>query len=525
MLYNLSWLQQNKQFPPTCEKGRIERYKQNASLFDGDHFSSSVYRHHGECTGGLMELYERCSRRISRVVGNFEEVISFPVLLNYHRLMSLKIADLVCGEPPVISGGSVEANDSIRKAREFTEFDSKLYSSVIDISRYGECIQRIYKDEVTGKYTFTNWDPTEWFPIVSQDGTYSILKHCLVWIEDLDETDTRPDLRLHVQIHDTVDVGKYEHRVYKISSGTGTIGKLEHTEWVQTGLDVCAVSQVKSYSVTGSVYGYDDYMPIDSVLAEIMSRIGQISVILDKHADPNITGPASMLSRNEVTGELYLRPGKFFAVSPGEDQPSYMTWEGQLSAAFQQLELLINQLYIVSEMGSAILGDSASGSQAISGTAMRFKMAGPLAKARRVSNSLSLTVKNMFQVLTQSPGQTSVEKISVFWQDGLPDDPRENVEIAKLATGEEKLMPLDAAIREYFKRTDEEAADWVSRIEEDKIKSMGMMQEAAVNKSGPQNGTGINPNKKGSSDGMNNPVGQQNRNQDTNRSNQASSNV
>ena len=42
------------------------------------------------------------------------------------------------------------------------------------------------------------------------------------------------------------------------------------------------------------------------------------------------------------------------------------------------------------------------------------------------------------------------------------------------------------------------------------------------NKPGPQNGTGVNSQKKGSQTGINNPSGQQNRNQDTNQSRQQS---
>ena len=44
MLYNLDWLATGKNFPPLCEMSRIERYKQNAKLFDGDHFADPTLR-------------------------------------------------------------------------------------------------------------------------------------------------------------------------------------------------------------------------------------------------------------------------------------------------------------------------------------------------------------------------------------------------------------------------------------------------------------------------------------------------
>lgn len=526
MLYDLNWLQTNKPFPPKAEKGRLERYQQNAALFDGEHFFTSDYRYREGTPTTSIGVYDKSVRRISRVIGNFEEVVSFPVLINYQRLMTMKMADLVCGEFPSITGSTPEENEKIKEVREHSQLDSKLYSSVIDISRYGDSVIRIYKDE-DDKLTFTCWDPNEWFPIVSQDGTNTITHHCLCWVEDLTGDDNTPDYRLHVQIHEVRKPGQYEHRVYKMDKPSGMIGKQlrNETRFAKTGLYTCAVMHLKSFSVTNTIYGYDDYMPIDSLLAEILARIGQISAILDKHADPNITGPVSMLEVDPHTGEYKLRTGKFYAVSPGEEQPKYMVWEGQLSAAFKQLEFLINQLYIVSEMGSALLGDANGGSQAISGTAMRFKMAGPLAKARRIANSLTSPVRKLMSALTE--GSVPYERVSIFWSDGLPDDPRENIEMAKLATGETRMMPLETAIMEFFGRSNEEALEWIEKLEEAAEKAAARMAQQNQNadnddpnKSGPQDGTGINPNKKGSQTGLNNAAGQQNRNQDTNRSRQ-----
>ena len=515
MLYNLDWLAPGESFPPPVEVPRICRYKQNARLFDGDHFADPQFRSRSPLDryDEPVNLYLKCAERISKVVGNFEDIISFPVLLNYQRLMTLKTADLVCGEYPSITGANAEENAAIKEARDLTEFDAKLYATVIDISRYGDAIWRIYKNE-EGYNDFTCWDPCEWFPVVAQDGTLRIKHHCLCWRVNISEDQLNPIWELHVQIHctDKKFIGGYEHRWYSMDAGGNQIGKLLGTEIVKTGLDRCAVFNLRSFMTSNSVYGYDDYMPLDSVLSEIMVRVGQISCILDKHADPNITGPTSMLSLNPDTGEYYLETGKFFAVSAGEEHPEYMTWDGQLTSAFKQLEFLINQLYILSEMGSALVGGSSEGGggRAISGTAFRFQMASPLAKVRRTANALTVPVRKLFSSLsatTDIPDAIPYSHISVFWSDGLPDDPRENVEIAKLASGEERMMPLEIAIMEYFGRSNEEAREWIDMLQQEAQARMELTinpeDEEPVNHPGPQDGTGVNPNKKGSSTGLN----------------------
>ena len=72
-------------------------------------------------------------------------------------------------------------------------------------------------------------------------------------------------------------------------------------------------------------------------------------------------------------------------------------------------------------------------------------------------------------------------------------------------------MPLRVAIREFFSRSDKEADEWLKSLEEDKLKAMQMMQpKEDPNHPGPQSGTGVNPNKKGSETGLNNFHGLQN---------------
>ena len=470
MLHDLNWLEPGEPFPPPSERERIDRYDTNLKIFNDE-------------MGSLYEEYQPYLDRISKVVSNFSTYISFPVILSYQKLLTLKIADLVCGEYPVITGDSEEENDHLTEIREDTCFDEKMYATVIDISRYGDAIWRAYHSD--DGVNFVAWDPRLWFPIVSSDGTLNIKQHVLCWRVN-DGTEEKPEWRLHVQIHGK---GFYQKRVYEMEEHGGTIGlEIENMrQIVRTGLNANAVTALRQFATSDTVYGHDDYKSIDAILAELMVRVSQISSILDKHADPSMTGPTSMLKKDPKTGEAYLQTGKFYGISPGEDQPKYLTWEGQLEAAFKQVELLLKQLYIISEVGSALLGDAGKeGGSAISGTAMRFKMVVPLAKARRIVNSLSLPARKLLSMLTD----IEKKRISIEWSDGLPDDPRENLEMARLASGRENIMPLEKVIVEYFKRSDREAQEWISAI------------IAEGKKLEPSDDKGVNPKRKGSETGV-----------------------
>jgi hypothetical protein len=69
------------------------------------------------------------------------------------------------------------------------------------------------------------------------------------------------------------------------------------------------------------------------------------------------------------------------------------------------------------------------------------------------------------------------------------------------------MMPLEKGIMEYFGRSNEEALQWIERIRKETEENMAATQTPAAegdnpNKPGPQDGTGVNPAKKGSDTGL-----------------------
>jgi len=490
MQHDLAWLAPGQCFPPLNERARFHNYDINKSLFHTD----------------IPEEYAEYIKRISRVVGNFEDVISFAVVFAYPKLMTLKMADLVCGEYPNITSKDDKDTDMLNDIRDDVNFDAKMYSTVIDMSRYGDAIWRIYKEN--GKYTFTVWDPAQWIPIVSQDGTNTILQNVLCWIENR-STSLEPDYYLVAQIHDT---GFYTEKTFKVSGDTWGITSLVSEKRINTGLERNAVIHLRSYEVTDTIFGDEDYMSIDAILSELAARVAQVSIILDKHADPILTGPASLLEKDSTTGKLVFKPGKYYATQAEDNPPSYLVWDGQLEAAFKEMEFLVDQLYILSEMGSALAGARDSTFQAVSGAAMRFKMVTPLDKARRISNALTRQTRRLVSILTSIGYEKKLEikEITISWKDGIPDDPREEIENAKLACGENTLMPLKEAIMRFLKISSAEADEWITRIDE-RAQELAEREQANLDAANPeQKNAGPGPKKgqvasaKGSKKGITN---------------------
>ena len=440
MLTNLNWLKSGERFPPKEEVERIGLYTHNRNLFESRH----------------SEEYEVTLRRIQRIIGNFEEVVSYPIVINYQKLMSLKIADLLFGEPPVFTTGNQEELDKIIKESDLLNL---LYMVAIDVSRYGDGLFLI----IPGKGVEIA-SPSVWYPIVSPENVKEITAHVLGWIaED----------QLHIQIHTK---GICEYRTYGYDRGS--IGALLKTSSIATGLSDFAVIQVSNTITSDRTTGMDDYTDIDSIISELMVRIGQISRILDKHANPSMQGPASALERDPVSGQYRLKVGSYFSIESKEDAGvSYITWDGQLDSNFKQIERLINLLYTISEMGSSVFGDmSQSAGQAPSGTALKRLMISALAKVNRIRMRFDSGLKNMFGLWGETMG-LDLSDVSISWQDGLPADPKEEADIIKTRR-EATTMSQKRALMQYDKMSEEDADEEILTISEENAANNPMVDAA-----------------------------------------------
>lgn len=452
MLYDMSFLNPGSCYPPECQEKRLQDYRFYERLFDLCDFSD------------FNEL--GC-----RLYVNFDTIFKLPVLLGFQRLTTIKLADMVIGASPSITvNKDDDMTDKISDLRDQTDFDNKMYQALIDYSRYGVTIFRLFNDDeymYENKGNFAVWNPKEWFPVIRDDGTRRIVEHVLMWKKNIGTLEN-PIYRLVVQRH-PIQGGKYYQEEYELSGEVLSVGKQLSFEEIDTKGAPCLVQYVANLPSTTNIYGTSDYKIINELVLKATERMRQILYILDKHADPSMTGPATMLTTNENTGELEFKAAKFYAVSPGEEHPEYLTWDGQLDAAFKALEILLNQIYVMSEMGAALMSSNNSTGQAISGTAMRYKMISPLEKARRVCNAFTLPIKKLISGLIKIEynKDVSYKEINVTWEDSLPKDPREIAELSRLQAGAPQVIPLKHVLMENYNMDTVNAEHYIAEIQKD----------------------------------------------------------
>lgn len=467
MLTSLDFLKVGQYWPPSIEIPRLEKYHKNKQIFDGNHDF----------------VYKENFKRISRVINNFQEVVSYSVITNYQKLISLKVADFLLGEPPKISCGddNSKQQEAIDNIIENSDLYNLCYSSAIDISRYGDSILNIYRNE-EGKGIIDITQPSFYFKVVDAQNIRKVKYHVLAnqykkikpksLINTLFNDETQYDHFLYVEIHSK---GFYEKITYKLDSNARIIASVhEDIQKVNTGINDFAIVPIHNLLTSDSVYGIDDYSDLDSIISELEVRISQICKILDKHAEPSVEGPSSALTRNPKTGEWQLKMGNYFPRDTNEDpELRYVTWDAQLEANFKVIEKLINILATISEMGSAIFDNEIKTGQIASGTALRRMMISPLAKVNRVRMRFDSSLKKAIKLCSQIDGEgiidLSNEKINIFWQDGLPGDPVEEANVMAIRTGNKATLSQYSAIQRLDKLNDEDTAKEIEAIKQDEV--------------------------------------------------------
>ena len=470
MLTDLSFLNEGQIWIPKCEKERINKYIEHQDLFNGKH----------------DEIYKEQFKRIERVINNFGEVVSYPVIINYQKLITLKLIDLLFGEEPEIVAGEKESKEqeTIELIKEKSDLMNISYMIGIDVSRYGDGLFYIYADAEGGKIGFTQ--PQFWFPVVNHINTQEITNHVIAYTQEIDENNKKLIAHIHYK-------GYIEQREYQLISGVNdVIGKQLNSNIIATGLDDFAIVQVCNIKSTDSIYGHDDYTDIDSIVSEILVRIGQISRILDKHASPSVQGPSSALQKDPVSGEWLLKMGNYFARDSSDDpQVNYITWDGALDAAFKELEELKDTLYTVSETGATLLGQTDKSGAATSGTALRLKMASPLAKVRRLKMRFDSALKKAIYLCSELGGNGIMNlkdvDINITWKDGLQDDPMEEAQIVGMLTQNKAVMSQLTAIKLVQDLSEEGAEEELERIREEESLGNPLMSATQFSDTNMQN--------------------------------------
>lgn len=463
-------------FPPIKHEERINRYKDNKKLFKGFHYN----------------VFQKQREHL-----NINQNNLLYISANLPALICKKSADFLFGEPATLDAGK-EDNSKEQAALERFDSDNDLdivnYETSLGSAFRGESFYKIRWGQRWGGKISTKLDPFRVF-IEAQNAEYVFpetlpgdAKNIFVYhiAFPLEVTGSKGrEFILKVESHYPGKIAHSEFRMrpsnydvdgtvkqYRIYS---QIADEESNKTANTNVPFPLVVHVPNFALEDSWEGIDDLTEHYSIFDEINMRLSLIAEILDKHSDPAMAVPPGALGEDEQGNPIFhTGRDKIFEYDKGEAVPAYITWNGQLDAAFKELDKLLDYLLMTAEIPPVVLGKDNSGTSGASGSGIKQRMNSLLLKIKRKRQYYNKGLKRVLviaQMLEHSkvskPEYEIVENPRILFNERLADDEMEKATVANMRTGGKATQSQKTALMESYKLTEEQAEKELVRIREE----------------------------------------------------------
>lgn len=468
-------------YPAPEHEKRIERYRENKKLFLGDHY----------------DVFQKYSDRLSNK--NQETLY---ISANLAGIICKKSADFLFGEDTLFSAGKeddspeqkmldrlVEENDL-----NITNYESALGNAYRGDSfykvRWGQTYGGTLPPEIDKPRVFIESQKAEYvFPETAPGDDNKIIAYHIAYPVQ-NNIDDWEDWTLKVESHTPGRIDYVDFTMRPIKANREN----EVTQWrieseiegsrrtVLTGVPFPLVVHIPNYSTDDSWEGIDDLSEHKPILDEINNRMTMVASILDKHSDPAIAVPPGSLVEDEQGNPVFkVGIDKVFEVMGKDDLiPQYITWDGQLSHCFKEMEYLNNLVLTNAEIPLVALGAGDAGTSGSSGLSIKWRMNSLLAKINRKRQYFNKGLKQVLliaQLLEQAVNRGKIDYSitipKIKFRDGLPDDEMEQANIMSIRTGGKPTISQKTALMVMDGLTEEQAEKELERIKEEEQSALG----------------------------------------------------
>ncbi|MGG4142975.1 phage portal protein [Paenibacillus algorifonticola] len=502
------------QYPPTADIERISKYYRGKAIF----------------AGRQAEIYDRATELL-KGTPHEPQLKSLFIAVNLIDVLLTKPADLMVTEPPTFDSG--KAGDSAEQARlnaivEENDLTQLIHELVIGAGYRGDSFVKTYyaqradlseTEALRADYAgitlpaapkepiIESVDAAIVFPELSRGSRKKFRAINIAWIEWVEAysllggTTERPYLNVERHVPGYIVYERYEAseagvvNTYGYPVMTFNIGERVSTRR-KSNIEASGVPQLLvhhiPYKTTDDDWrGISGVEKVESVLAAINDRLVQIDYILWKHSDPIAYGP-------DIDGDDGVRwGGKYIPVNKDEVAPGYMVWEGQLEAAFKELDILLGILYQMSETPQWLFGTTLSADKGGSGTshtdggAIKARFMPILTKVTRIRNHVDRAIRDALWTAMQLEnvanegveGYEPYEAVypTITWRDGIPKDDKAEAEVYSIRTGGQATIDVKSAIKRLDGVNDTQAEQILAQIGADDERVNGTVESTVFN--------------------------------------------
>lgn len=491
-------------FPPEQSRERLSKYKRMKTIYDGK----------------SAEIYERATALL-KDTPHASQLSKLYIAANFADILATKPADLLVGEPPIFDSGLADNTPqqvAINGYVEENDLVKLIHESALSNGYRGDAWIKVrydYRQDYSVLKEIGKEPPedAEMEPIIEHitadcvfpeiaNGNVKAFKAVNIasveWV-----VGKKADVPyLNVERHLP---GYIVYERYLLSAGIGSIDNTygyplqtfnivekvatgRDNDVVETGVPTLLVHHIPYKSVDDAWEGKGTIEALESLLIAINDRLVQIDYILWKHSDPNSYGPDL-----ETGGQNSVRMGGVYIPTTKEDVvPGYMTWDGQLTSAFKELETLIAMVFQIAETPQWLFGtvlggnDGGTGTSHTDGAAIKARFMPILSKVSRIKTHYDRAIRDALyncQLLDVVHGDAKFEAVypTITWRDGLPKNLKEEAEVMAIRTGNKPTLDTHTAIKRMDNVDDLQADEIVKRIESDTEREVGTVDASIFN--------------------------------------------
>lgn len=349
--------------------------------------------------------------------------------------------------------------DDIAKQNNFI---AVLKEVCIDNSRFGDALFKVAFVNDTVK--IFSVCPDCWFPVFKNGNLNELDGHILLY--DLVKFGKKYK---HVE---KIHKGYIENEIWEVSNGFLSRRIEDISEFGLSEIDDFSdrwddfvLFPVKNTTESDSYYGESDYKSIISIVEEIMLTISQNSKIINRHANPKLTGSIENTEMNPLTGERHIPNTDFILTGKDGVKPEYITADLQADAIKSHIDTLMQFFYILTKTPPQAYGVDLGGN--LSGESLIKIFMAAIAKVEDIrAVSLNNAIKKTVECALAFAGVKDVE-VKIDWGEAIKLDYTELVKASndRVLAG---TMSQLSAIKVLSKLPDDKAEQELQEIQKEK---------------------------------------------------------
>lgn len=385
--------------------------------------------------------------------------------LNYFRLMTNKLVDLIMNNEVVIKTGNNSNDIELNKIIDRVEWLGSIREALKFVTIYGDVYIKTYKD---GASVFA---PNRAFKVVDANNINNTKAYVLYTPIYKNNKISEGIEFIRFEIHQN---GKIFEIVKRYTGGitAGRIGSSVAYNingrkipvggvWYDTGVSDCSMVQCLSINKDAdSIYGESIYQDIQSLVFALEQRISLEHYALNNLVEPLLIVGMSSIEQTE-NGEYRLKTvnGNMLVTEDRNSDnniiPQQFQQEYNLESYEQFIDTIKSELYELSEMGKIFLTSEYSGN--ISEESISNLIKGAIDKANRILSEVYYGIRNSLYVLAITNGlDIKISDITIDFNIGQTDNDATIAEVCK-TLNESGILSKSTLRQRYFGYTQEQS--------------------------------------------------------------------